>query len=273
AAGISEGDLSRRIGHQGPGDEVGRLAATFDGMLSRLESGFEQRRAFYALASHELRTPLTIARGHLEVLRRVGRPSPLEVHEAVDVALEELDRMTEEVDDMLLLGRMLLGRPGRLEDVDAGSVVRAVHARARGLAPRDWRIEVGGPIRVRADEEQLSRALLNLVTNAVRHTQDGDQVRLACRVSAGWARLEVADTGAGIPAADLPHVFAPWYRVGGHSGNVGGLGLVIVQEVARAHGGEVDVESREGAGSTFTIRVPLPAPEIGIRQAGLRDAG
>jgi signal transduction histidine kinase len=255
AAGISEGDLSGRIAYRGPRDEVGRPAETFDAMLARLESGFEQRQAFYSLASHELRTPLTIVRGHLEVLRRTDRPSREEVSETLDIALEELSRVTDEVNDMLLLGRMLLGQPGELEEIDAGSVVRDVHRRARGLAVRDWQLDVGGPVLVRANREQLSRALLNLVTNAVRHTGEGDRVRLACLGHGRRANLEVADGGAGIPAAELPHVFAPWYR-GARDGSVGGLGLMIVREVARAHGGDVDVDSREGAGSTFTIRLP-----------------
>jgi len=269
AAGISEGDLSRRIGHRGPRDEVGTLAETFDAMLARLQGSFEQRQAFYALASHELRTPLTIVRGHLEVLRRTDRPEPEEVRETLDIALEELDRITDEVNDMLLLGRMLLGQPGPRQEVDAGFVLREVHRRARGLAVRDWQLDVAGPVTVRADTEQLSRALLNLVTNAVRHTHEGERVRLACRGSHGWAQLEVTDSGDGIPEPDLPHVFAPWYRVGARDGSVGGLGLMIVREVARAHGGDVQVASRERAGTTFTIRLPLvesapapsPAPE------------
>jgi len=259
AAGISGGDLSRRIGYRGPSDEVGRLAETFDEMLGRLETGFQQRQAFYSLASHELRTPLTIVRGHLDVLRRVERPSREELRETLDVVLDELGRLTAEVDDMLLLGRMLLGQPGRLDEVDAGSLLTEVLRRARGLAARDWRLEVSGPASIRADPEQLTRALLNLVTNAVRHTAEGDRVRLACGVSGGWARLEVADAGAGIAAADLAHVFDPWYRAASRDGSVGGLGLTIVREVAHAHGGEVEVESHEGVGATFTIRVPLSA--------------
>lgn len=257
AAGISEGDLSRRIGYRGADDEIGRLAQTIDAMLARLQHGFAQRQAFYALASHELRTPLTIVRGHLEVLRRAERPATEEVRETLDIALEELERITDQVNDMLLLGRMLLGQPGPLEAVDAATVMAGVHRRARRLAVRDWRLDVVGPVLVRADAEQLSRALLNLVTNAVRHTREGQLVRLACRAGGAWAELEVADAGRGIRAADLPHVFDPWYRAGRRDGEVGGLGLMIVREVARAHGGWVDVASRDGRGTTFVIRLPL----------------
>ncbi|HEY7198581.1 MAG TPA: HAMP domain-containing sensor histidine kinase [Candidatus Dormibacteraeota bacterium] len=256
AGSISEGDLSRRIGYRGPRDEVGRLAETFDAMLGRLQRGFEQRQAFYALASHELRTPLTIVRGHLEVLRRSERPEPEEIRETLDISLEELDRITDEINDMLLLGRMLLGQAFPLVAVDAAAVMTDMHRKARRLAMRDWQLDVVGPALVRADAEQLGRALLNLVTNAVRHTGEGDRVRLACRTEGLWTVLEVEDSGDGIRAADLPHVFDPWYRAGARrDGSVGGLGLMIVREVATAHGGTVDVVSREGRGTTFTIRL------------------
>ena len=261
AASISEGDLSRRIGHRGPRDEVGRLAQTFDAMMARLQRGFEQRQAFYALASHELRTPLTIVRGHLEVLRRMDRPAIEDVRETLDISLEELDRITEEINDMLLLGRMLLGQAGPLPVVDAAAVLTDVHRKARGLAVRDWRLEVSGPAHVRAEAEQLSRALLNLVTNAVRHTREGQEVRLTCRRAGDWTELQVADSGDGIHAADLPHLFDPWYRAGKRDGRVGGLGLMIVREVATAHGGDVEVTSRLGLGTTFTIRLPATTPQ------------
>jgi len=260
ASCISEGDLSRRIDYRGPRDEVGRLAETFDAMLARLQGGFEQRQAFYALASHELRTPLTIVRGHLEVLRRMERPAAEEVRETLDISLEEIDRITDEINDMLLLGRMLLGQAGPLAVVDASAVLTDVHRKARRLAVRDWQLDVSGPAPVRAEAEQLSRALLNLVTNAVRHTREGDRVRLACRRTGEWTELEVADAGDGIRASDLPHLFDPWYRGAKRDGRVGGLGLMIVREVATAHGGTVDVASREGQGTTFTIRIPASAP-------------
>jgi signal transduction histidine kinase len=261
AARINDGDLSRRIGYRGPRDEVGHLAETFDAMLARLQGAFEQRQAFYALASHELRTPLTIVRGHLEVLRRMERPAAEEVRETLDISLEEIERITDEINDMLLLGRMLLGQAGPLPVVDAAAVLADVHRKARGLAVRDWRLDVAGPAPVRAEVEQLSRALLNLVTNAVRHTGEGDEVNLACRRAGEWIEIAVADTGDGIRKADLPHVFDPWYRAGRRDGRVGGLGLMIVREVATAHGGSVDVASRVGHGTTFTIRLPVSVPK------------
>ena len=257
AAGISDCHMHRRIGYVGPRDEVGRLAQTFDDMLTRLEEGFAQRQSFYSLASHELRTPLTIVRGHLEVLRRSRTPSPSEVHETLDIALEELGRVTEEVNDMLLLGRMLLGQTGPLEPIDARDVIRDVGRRTQSIARRQWRLDLDGPVLVAADREQLGRALLNLVANAVRHTGDGDSIALGCARMDGWAMLRVADTGRGIAEHDLPRIFEPWYRGGGAKGGNGGLGLTIVREVVRAHDGEVTVRSAPETGTSFVIRLPL----------------
>jgi signal transduction histidine kinase len=173
---------------------------------------------------------------------------------------------------MLLLGRMLLGQNGPLAAVDASAVLTDVHRKARRLAVRDWQLDVAGPAPVRAEAEQLSRALLNLVTNAVRHTREGDQVRLVCRRTAEWTELQVADAGHGIRASDLPHLYDPWYRAGKRDGRVGGLGLMIVREVARAHGGRVDVASREGRGTTFTIRLPVATPRTVAPPAAPRTA-
>jgi signal transduction histidine kinase len=261
AASISEGDLGRRIGYLGPLDEIGRLAETFDAMLSRLERGFQQRQSFYALASHELRTPLTIVKGHLELLRREPRSSPDETRATLDIVLKEVDRISGDVSDMLLLGRMLLGHAVPRKLVDVVDVLALVHHKARALAARDWRLEATTAVYVMADADQLGRALLNLVTNALSHTRDGDVIRLAARAAGDLAEIEVADTGQGIPSEHLSHIFDPWYRAGRRDEKVGGLGLVIVREVAVAHGGSVDATSTVGRGTTFTIRLPLTVPE------------
>jgi two-component system sensor histidine kinase BaeS len=110
------------------------------------------------------------------------------------------------------------------------------------------------------------------VTNAVRHTREGDRVRLVCRRAEEWTELEVADAGDGIRASDLPHLFDPWYRGGKRDDRVGGLGLMIVREVAIAHGGTVDVASREGQGTTFTMRIPATTPRPEPLPAALRPA-
>jgi signal transduction histidine kinase len=258
AADITEQDLSPRIDHKGPADEVGRLARNFDAMLERLEAGFQRREEVYAVASHELRTPLTIIRGHLQVLRRQSNPNPQEVNEAIDVALEELERMTAEVNDLLFLGRMLVGRPTALP-VDLRQLLLDVQRRAGGAGPQHWVIEARAKAIVNGNGEQLSRALLNLVVNAIRHTPADGEIRLRCETMWPLAIVTVADSGEGISAEDVSHVFEPWYR-GGHRSSEGGLGLTVVQQVVQAHGGEVRVESRPGAGTRFTIELPLAEP-------------
>lgn len=255
AAGISDRDLSVRIGHRGPADEVGLLARNFDGMLARLEAGFRSRGEVYALASHELRTPLTIIRGHLQVLRQQSNPDPKEVREVLDIALEELERITEEVNDMLLLGRMLLSSATD-EQVDLRKLLLDIHRRARGAAPQHWVVETPSAVVVKGNRDQLSKALLNLVVNAARHTPEQGEIRLSCAAHDGRARVVVADSGEGIALDDLPRVFEPWFR-GDAGRSIGGLGLTVVQEVIRGHGGEIHVESEPGSGTRFTIDLPL----------------
>ncbi len=254
AAGITERDFGHRIEHRGPRDEVGQLAETFDEMVTRLEHGFRQRERVYALASHELRTPLTIIRGHLQVLKRQRQPSSEEVQETLDVALQELERVTEDVNDMLFLSRMQVDKVST-KSVDVRELLLEVHRRARGASPQHWVVYAPKPVIVRGNREQLARALLNLVVNAARHTPESGEIHLSCQSSGGQALVTVADSGHGIAPEDLPHVFEPWFK-DGRSRSDGGLGLTVVQEVARKHGGTVHVESKPGAGARFTIELP-----------------
>ncbi len=271
AAAISEEVTDRRIGYRGPNDEVGRLASTLDAMLDRLRLASRQRSAFYSVASHELRTPLTIARGHLEVLRRSRRISRAEINEAVDIALEEIERVTSAVSDMLLLGRMAQGAVAGSEPVELKDLIGEVYRRTGTVASRDWRLGRCERLVVRGDREHLNRALLNLVSNAIRHTRTGDRIELTCRAANGFAIVTVEDSGSGIAPEDLPHIWEPWYH-GPHSQDDqggAGLGLTIVSEVIRGHGGRVEVQSQLGAGSVFTISLPLDGRK---RHGGRRTA-
>jgi two-component system, OmpR family, sensor kinase len=255
AAGITERDFGHRIEHRGPRDEVGQLAATFDDMVTRLEHGFRQREKVYALASHELRTPLTVIRGHLQVLRRQKKPSLAEVQQTIDVALQELERVTEDVNDMLFLSRMQ-GDKVSTKSVDIRELLLEVHRRARGASPQHWVVHAPKAVVVQGNREQLARALLNLIVNAARHTPESGEINLSCQSSGGHALITVADSGNGIAPEHLPHVFEPWFK-DGRSRSDGGLGLTVVYEIARTHGGAVHVESKPGAGARFTIELPL----------------
>ncbi len=255
AAGITERDFGHRVEHRGPRDEVGQLAEVFDEMVTRLERGFHQRERVYALASHELRTPLTVIRGHLQVLKRQRQPSSDEVQQTIDVALQELERLTEDVNDLLFLSRIQVDKVST-KSVDVRELLLEVHRRARGASTQHWVVYAPKAVVVRGNREQLARALLNLVVNAARHTPESGEIHLSCQSSRGHALITVADSGNGIAPEDLAHVFEPWFK-DGRSQSDGGLGLTVVYEVARAHGGAVHIESKPRAGARFTVELPL----------------
>lgn len=250
---ISETDLSARIPVRG-GDEIAELGRTFNGMLDRLEVAFDNQKDFLTDVSHELRTPITVIRGHLETLG----DSPAERAEATAVIQDELDRMSRYVDDLLLLTKA--PRPDflRPEPIDLDLFTHDLFAKARSLGDRDWRLDGTGVGIVVADQHRLTQAAMNLAENAVRHTHDGDSIWLGSSLIGNEARLWVRDEGPGIDPADQERIFARYDRGGGErrSGDGAGLGLSIVRAIADAHGGRVELDSRPGMGSTFTIVVP-----------------
>lgn len=256
------GDLSRRVGHQGPPDEVGRLAASFDAMLARLDEAFSSQRRFLSDASHELRTPLQVARGQLELLDEGLRGA--EARRSLAVAAEELERMRRIVDDLLLLARLDEGMPLRREPVEVELVVREALLRGMLLARRDHRVEVEPGLFAEADPDRLLQVLTNLVTNAVRHGGDDAAIAITGRRTDGRVEVAISDTGPGIPDEEMAHVFDRLYR--GHTARTGtpggaGLGLAIVASLTRAMGGDVAVSSAPGEGTTFTVTLPAPSAE------------
>ena len=252
----STGDLSRRVGGGEADDEVGRLAAAFDRMLARLEGSFQSKQRLLADSSHELRTPLTIARGELELLAekvdKKWQPS-------LGVATDELDRMARIVDDLLLLARLDEGLELAPESVEVELVLREAVLRAMHVERRDVRIRAEPGVCALADPERLLQSLTNLVTNAIEHSPDHVHLTLSSARKGDSVVICVSDTGPGIPPSDLPHVFERLYRGsprvrGARTG--AGLGLAITSSIVRAMNGTIEVESLEGAGTTFTIRLP-----------------
>jgi two-component system OmpR family sensor kinase len=255
------GDLSRRVGSEGPKDEVGRLAVGFDAMLARLEEAFVSQRRFLSDASHELRTPLQVARGQLELLEEGLRDA--EGRRSLAVASEELERMRRIVDDLLLLARLDEGMPLRREPVEVELVVREALLRGMLLARREHQVDVDPGLYADADPDRLLQVLTNLVTNAVRHGGEQAVIGIAGRSAGDRVEIEVSDTGPGIPHQELPHVFDRLYR--GHTARTGapggtGLGLSIAATLTRAMGGDIVVRSEPGQGATFTVRLPAPPP-------------
>jgi heavy metal sensor kinase len=263
AAGIGAEDLSRRLNFRGSRDEVGRLAATFDRMLDRLEAAFKRQRQFTADASHELRTPLTMLTSQIDVALERKR-SPIEYEELLRSLREDSARMTQLVGELLTLaradaGQQLLSR----EDLDFSEVVRSVAESMRPLAARrgiELNEQLQPGVAISGDQTRLTQLAINLVENALRYTPPGGNVTVRVSADAGWAELRVGDTGVGIAPEHLPHVFERFYRADpsrARDEGGAGLGLAIVQWVTQAHGGQISVESELGRGTTFRVRLPL----------------
>ncbi len=273
AAAISQEDLTKRIGYSGPRDEIGELALTMDAMLDRLQSAFAAQERFISDASHELRTPLTIMKGHLQVLDRQESPDPEFVKQEHALVLDELDRMNRLVADLLVLARATRVDFLRLDEVDVDGFLSSLAAQGPHLGERDWRVDAlpGGTIR--ADQDRLTQVFLNLMQNAVRHTEPDRRIALGAEWvetdSGRGLALWVRDEGAGMSEKTTAHVFDRFYRgampEGGDDGL--GLGLAIVRAIVEAHGGKVTVRSALGEGTQFTIFLPSTPPTEGFQTA------
>jgi signal transduction histidine kinase len=256
---ISETDLSGRIPVRGR-DEVAQLASTFNEMLARLERAFASQRRFVDDAGHELKTPLTIVRGHLELLEE----DPEERRETLALVMDELDRMSRIVKDLLLLAKHEQPDFLDLATVEVGGLTDDVHAKAKGLGAREWVLEGRGRGVIVADRQRLTQAMLQLAQNAVRYSDTAEPIGFGSAVSDGEARFWVRDHGPGIPLAEQDKVFERFRRGSGHRRSQGaGLGLAIVRAIAEAHRGRVELESGPGAGALFTIVIPVDQPDRG----------
>lgn len=266
---IGAEDLSRRVGMVSSNDEVGRLAETFDAMLERLESAFQRERQFTADASHELRTPLSVITSQVDVTLERPR-SAREYQEALRVVGGEAERMRRLVSELLILARADSARE-RLElepqsvDELACEVAEELQplARARGIRLGLGRVE---PAVVMGDQTRLMQLLFNLTDNAIKYTPAGGNVTISVERRGGSVALAVADSGIGIAAPHLPHLFERFYRVDkarSRSEGGAGLGLAICDWIARAHGGRIEVASAPGRGSIFTVHLPLAADRRG----------
>ena len=252
------GDLKARLPQQGGQDEIGRLASTFNLMMERLESAFDLQRRFVADTAHELRTPLSTILGNVDLLLRYGQ-DPQRREPALAAIKREGERTARLAAGLLLLAQADAGQKLVLKRVDLDEIVIEVYEQVQTLTD-------GVPILlkhceavlVQGDPDQLKQVLLNLIDNALRHTAPPGHITLSLTCAADQACLTVADTGCGIPAADLPHIFERFYRGSTLNGERStGLGLSIVKWIVEEHGGCITVESEVGGGSVFTIRLPL----------------
>jgi two-component system, OmpR family, sensor kinase len=257
------GNFEQRVSQPATRDEVAELAGTFNDLLARLNEMLDRQRALVADTSHELRNPLMVVHGNLELLA-LDLP-PEERRAAIADAIEEIERMTNLVQDLLFLAdadtnAAIEQHDVALEQVVAGTVSDAERIARREDGARAVVLEANDPITVRGDAERLRQLIWNLVENAVRYTPAGGQVTIALRRRGPVAELTISDTGIGIPPEHLPHIFERFYRVDtGRSRALGGtgLGLSIVRQISEAHGGQVRVRSTPGEGSTFTVALPV----------------
>ncbi len=259
---ITAEDLSQRLDLDIPDDEVGRLARTFDEMIGRLDGAFRRQRQFTADASHELRTPLTAIKGQTEVALQRDR-DPEAYREVLQGVNSEVDRMIRLIGSLLMLARADAARiainpeglSARRLVTDAVEQVSPVAAE-KGLA---LTVKPGDDVDLVADQDLVLQLLLNLLDNAVKYTPSAGSLDVSWRAANGLAEVIIANSGPGIPAEHLPHIFDRFYRVDAarnRAAGGSGLGLAICRWIAEAHGGSIEATSEPGAGTTFTVRLP-----------------
>jgi signal transduction histidine kinase len=254
-------DLSQRIPHRGPGqDEVGQLIAAFNETLERLEHIFSSQQRFLADVSHELRTPLTVIKGNVDLMRRMKKVD----EESLAGIEDEADRLTRLVGNLLLEAQADSGKlPLHFAPIELDTLLLEVFREMRVLARDRVQIKLTeiDQIQVDGDRDRLKQVLINLVSNAIKYTSRGGDVFLSLGRLGDNARIIVRDTGQGIAARDLPHIFERFYRaeksrsrskIGGF-----GLGLSIAHWIVEHHRGRIEVDSVEGQGTTFCIYLPM----------------
>jgi len=277
--GLSETKLSEtglsESGWAGAGSEVGRLGAALDGMLGRIEAsviereqGQELMRRFFADASHELRTPLASLRANAELYQQGALTERSQVEEAMRRIMQEAERMTSLVDDMLRLARLDQHPERQRDQVDITAAVHDCVERARIADPsRNWRACAQAGLVTIGDREMLNRAIDNLLANVRAHTPVGTVATITARNHAGGVVVEVSDNGPGVPADQLGRIFDRFYRAGSpRSGS--GLGLAILSEIAAAHGGTAHAMLNHPHGLSITLSLPG-----GVLGGAERDSG
>jgi two-component system OmpR family sensor kinase len=263
---ISDGrSLHRRLAVPLSGDEMARLAVTVNGMLARLEQSFASLRRFTADASHELKTPLMVLRAGVE--RALVHPGiPSEILQSLDETLAQINQMTEMVENLLTLARADEGRaPLAVEECDLRELVADV-AETAGILGEEAGVTAGHtmpetPVRLAVDRHRIREKLLHIVTTAIKYTPRGGSLAIALEQHEDAAIFTVRDTGIGIAAGDLPHIFERFWRADPARSRTGersgvGLGLAIAKWIAEAHGGSITVQSRPARGTMFIIQLP-----------------
>jgi two-component system, OmpR family, sensor kinase len=261
----NERDFGRRVTYAGPDDEIGRLATTLNTMLAALQAAYRQeaqalqaQRRFVADASHELRTPLTTIRGNIGLLQR---DPPISADDRVAVLhdmVDESERMSRLVNDLLVLARADAGRQLRSDPLAIKPLIEDVCRKVSTLDP-DQRVscdDVDDAV-VRGDQDAIKQVLLILLDNALKWTPPANEITITAQANERFATIEVRDTGTGIAPDVLPHIFERFYRGDtSRTGGGAGLGLSIAKTLVEAQGGAIGVHSVVGEGSVFRVKLP-----------------
>ncbi|MEU6167251.1 sensor histidine kinase [Streptomyces tanashiensis] len=271
--GLGEGDLGRRVPASGR-DEIAELGRSFNRMAGSLQDSEERQRRLVGDIAHELRTPLANLRGYLEALQDGVLEADAELLDSLHEEVLLQQRIVDDLQDLALAEAGALTYHRRSLDarelVEACRTAHSARAAAAGVALEA--VGAGpGTVRLYGDPDRLRQALGNLVGNAVRHTAPGGGVRLELDERDEMVRIAVRDTGSGIPAADLPHLFDRFWRADAARGRAtggSGLGLSIARQIVADHHGAVEVASEVGVGSVFTVVLPAPRGGAG---GGVRD--
>lgn len=260
---ISVEKLNKRLNLALPDDELGHLASTFDGMLERLEESVKKQRQFTSDAAHELRTPLAAIRSIVDVTLHRDRSSK-EYVSALSRIQREIERLSGLIDDLLIITRLENTLPKREFAVFSVSALIWEVLETMMVLAKEKNIEIETDLQenveIAGDRKHLSRAVFNLVDNAIKYTPENGKIRIAARLSESNERIEiiVEDNGIGIQLEDMERIFDRFYRVDkARSQTRGtGLGLSIAKEIVKAHGGVISVKSSPGKGSTFKVSLP-----------------
>ncbi len=268
ARDMSIAQLHLRLPLTGAGDELDRLAAAFNEMFGRLELAVQQMKDFTASISHELRTPLTVLRGEAEIALASAR-GERDYRRTLESQLEEFTKLSQLIDQMLTLARAEAGQIDlRRENVNLSALARALVDIMEPLAASKSVALAAAPgpdVVIPGDPAWLERAILNLLDNAVKYTGADGRIEVTVSRAPTEALLEVRDTGTGISAEALPHIFERFYRADpsrSKETDGAGLGLSLVEWIVKQHRGHITVESRPGLGTT--VRVALPLADAGL---------
>ena len=251
-------DLKKRIGFEGTRDELYAIASTFDEMFARLDEAFERERRFTSDASHELRTPVAGILAQSEFALGGGATDE-DRREALTEIHRRAGDMSRLIGKLLTLSRMDAKRISpAMEYVDLGMAAEVAAAEIEDAARKKGMcVSVEGEAGVRADQTMVAQAVMNLAENAVRYGREGGRVEIEVRQDETGARVSVTDDGPGIPEDKLPHIFERFYQADpSHRGEGSGLGLSLVERIMSLHGGRVEVQSKLGEGTRFTLIFP-----------------